>query len=173
MPDLRQSRLLHRWFAEHGGSLVRFLTQRSGNAAEAEDLAQEAWLRLQRLERIDDVENPRAFLFQTAVNLTIDRQRHRKLAAAHEQSERARYPDGHLTTLSPERAVGASQQLEQLDRALEALPQNARQAFIMHRGRGMTYSEIAAVLDVSTSMVEKYIMQALRHCRQSMDSDDG
>ena len=38
----------------------------------------------------------------------------------------------------------------------------------MHRARGYSYPEIAKQLDVSTSMVEKYIIQALKHFRNKL-----
>ena len=55
-----------------------------------------------------------------------------------------------------------------IERALYDLPPKCRQAFYMHRSRGYTYPEIARQLDVSTSMVEKYITQALNHFRNKL-----
>ena len=43
-----------------------------------------------------------------------------------------------------------------------------RQAFILHRARGMSYSDIANEMGVSVSSVEKCIIQALKRCRQEM-----
>ena len=57
---------------------------------------------------------------------------------------------------------------EPLEQALTELPVKCRQAFTMHRQSGMSYPEIAQALGVSTSMVEKYIIQALKHFRNTL-----
>ena len=48
------------------------------------------------------------------------------------------------------------------------MPEKVRRAFLMHRGKDLSYSEIAIEMDVSTSMVEKYIIQALRILRKEV-----
>ena len=63
-------------------------------------------------------------------------------------------------------------------RAMERLPERCSQAFLLHRTSGLSYSEIAQELGVSVSSVEKYILQALKHCRAALamyyeDKDPG
>ena len=52
--------------------------------------------------------------------------------------------------------------------AIDELPLKCRQAFLLHRNSGLSYSDIALELDVSVSSVEKYILQALKHCRAAL-----
>jgi RNA polymerase sigma factor (sigma-70 family) len=153
-------------FVEQAVPLVKYLTARFRNAAEAQDIAQEAWLRIFRLGNPEQLSNAKAFLFQTASNLAIDRARRGKL----EQ----KYLDQELGLAEPalapsmERTVVGTQQLELVEQALLSLPLKCRQAFVAHRNRGLPYAEIARQLGVSTSMVEKYIIQALRHLRATL-----
>lgn len=153
-------------FEEQAVPLVKYLTARFRNPAEAQDIAQEAWLRIFRLANPEELSNAKAFLFQTASNLAIDRARRGKL----EQ----KYLDQELGLAEPalapsmERTIAGTQQLEQVEQILLGLPLKCRQAFVAHRSQGLPYAEIARQLGVSTSMVEKYIIQALRQLRSRL-----
>ena len=68
-----------------------------------------------------------------------------------------------------EESVGDAQDLTLINSALKELPTKCRQAFYMHRVKGFSYPEIANELEVSTSMVEKYIIQALKHFRNKLE----
>ena len=48
------------------------------------------------------------------------------------------------------------------------MPVKVRRAFLLHRGKDMSYAEIASEMNVSTSMVEKYIIQALKLIRENV-----
>ena len=60
------------------------------------------------------------------------------------------------------------EQILLLDKALEKLPEKPRMALLMFRVDGLSHSEIAARLGVSNSMVAKYIVRALQHCRDEL-----
>lgn len=153
--------------------LVRFLTSKLKNEDDANDLAQEAFLRIYKLEHPQKLTNARAFLFVTASNLAIDQLRRMKLHNSYVNTEirLAAVADGTETAApSAERTAVAEQQLQLIYSTIEKLPAKCRKAFLLHRGKDMTYSEIARELKVSTSMVEKYIIQALRQCRQELQS---
>ena len=149
-------------FEEQSSPLLRYLAARFGNVDEAKEVAQEAWLRMYRLDAPVELDNPKAFLFQTATNLAIDRARHRKVVQRHVEEFTADEPEGSVDV---ERTVSDQQRLDIVLAALGELPPKCRQAFTMHRNVGLSYPEIADALGVSTSMVEKYIIQALKHFR--------
>ncbi len=143
--------------------LLKYLTARFADAEEAKDIAQEAWLRIYRLDHPEALKNPKAFLFQTASNLAIDKLRRAKLEQRYIEQE----TDGERSA-SVETTVEHQDVLSIINAALYELPMKCRQAFYMHRARGYSYPEIAKQLDVSTSMVEKYIIQALKHFRNKL-----
>ena len=70
---------------------------------------------------------------------------------------------------SPEEVVAAREQLASMYQAIEAMPENWRQAFLLHRIRGLSYTEIANAMDVSVSSIEKYIVEALKYVRNNLD----
>ena len=168
--------LLAKLFADHGTGLVRFLRRKVRSSQDAEDIAQNAFIRIQRLADIGELENPKAYLFQTAANLAIDQLRRETLHHNYVQSEQGKHQDldgGELADYcTPERLLGARRQLDQIDTALGQLPLKCRQAFLLHRNKDYSYSEIARDMGVSVSSVEKYILQALKHCRQVIATEN-
>ena len=149
-------------FEQHGSGLVKYLTARFQSAEEAKEVAQEAWLRLYRLKQPQDLDNAKAFLYQTAANVGIDRVRRAQLERKHAHPNEERSADIETT-------FEAQQTLTLLEEALTELPLKCRQAFTMHRHHGFSYPEIARQLGVSTSMVEKYIIQTLKHFRNKLE----
>lgn len=157
-------------FERHGSALRRFLAARFAGEADVEDIAQEAWVRMHRVQHPERLENARAFLFQTAANLAVDHLRRVEFERTHFSPDEDGVADAPQHLTSPERSLDAGQQLALVEQAIAELPARCRQAFVMHRTRDMTYPEIARHLGVSTSMVEKYVIQALKHCRRRLEA---
>lgn len=149
--------------AEHGEDLLRFLARRVRTAADARDLAQEAYVRLLRLERKDLIRDPQAYVYRVAANLLHEFELKRRADAAglrrwtDEQTLKdASAPADHTADAL---VVGAK-----LREVLNELSPKCRAVLVLHRRDGMTYEEIGELLDISPSMVKKYLAMGLRHC---------
>lgn len=157
------------FFQQNYDSLVRFLALKVNNSEEAQDLAQDAFYNVMKVENAQELEHARAYLFQTAANLALNRIRKQK---RHESYTRdlasAANPERDGMIASPERAAAARQQLEKVEKALNDLPKKCRRAFLLHRSGHMTYQQIAVEMGVSVSTVEKYMISALEHCRKKI-----
>lgn len=169
-PVLETNAPLEEVFTNHAQGLVRFLYRKVKNWEDAEDIAQNAFIRIQRLTQTGELDNPKAYLYQTASNLAIDKIRREKLHTAYVQSEMIDTTAGiqpvETDTHCPERQLRAREQLNKVEAALAQLPHKCRQAFMLHRVRNLSYNDIAKEMNVSVSSVEKYILQALKHCRK-------
>ena len=128
-------------FQEQAAPLLKYLTSRFHDREDAAEIAQEAWLRMYRLDHPEHLSNPRAFLFQMASNLGIDRARRTNLAQRFNVQERAATEQD--THPSAELSAAAQESLALIRNALKELPDNCREAFILHRGGDMSYPEIA------------------------------
>jgi RNA polymerase sigma-70 factor (ECF subfamily) len=152
-----------RTFLEVRDELLRYLTRRFGPNM-AEDLAQEVWLRLRERNDPESLREPRAWVFRTAINLGIDKLRREASAEKARVLERVggvdREPDAH---------VEAVLQVERLVAALEGLPGQCREAFLLHRLDGLTHEAIASRLGVSTKTIQRHIKRALRVCVQVVE----
>ena len=146
--------------------LVCFLNAKLGNRQVAEDVVHDAYVRV--LERASDtpIEQPRAFLYRTALNLVIDGHRRNALR----QSEPLEVLDNEerFAACSPHASHHQGQRLEMLERALAELPAACRDSFLLRKLEGLSHVQIAERLCISRSLVEKHIVNAMKHCRVRM-----
>lgn len=171
--DEKKAQFLAKLAEQYGASLERYLSRKLDNPADAAEVTQETFIRLYRLEHPEELDNARAFLFQIASNLAVDQLRRRTLHSRFLRSESREPGEGELPetaadTLSPEQIISSREKLDRIYGAIEELPEKCRQAFLLHRASGLSYGDIARELGVSVSSVEKYILQALKHCRQAL-----
>jgi RNA polymerase sigma-70 factor (ECF subfamily) len=165
---------LVRLYEAHRAEILRYLRARTGDAAEAEDVVQELWLKLQSAGS-GPVANGRAYLFRMAHNLVLDRLRERHRRRVRDSSwsiERSAGAtvDGDLVDPggSVEDGLLTSEELSRLTAAIEQLPVGARRAFCLHKFDGLSHGEVAAQLGISRSGVEKHIAVAMKHLRQAL-----
>ena len=104
-------------------------------------------------------------MFQTAANMTVDQLRRTILHEKYVAFEVHKEPKQNNS--SPDRILNAEEQLQHIYQTIESLPLKCRQAFLLHRKSGLSYSAIAVEMSISVSSVEKYILQALKECRKA------
>lgn len=142
------------------------LKRQTGSHELAEDALQETWLRLSRMKGGPiDIRDQHAFILRVASNIAIDLARRENRHGGRCISDEAVLAAIEDACPSPERVVIDRDQLRLLVLALSQLPARPRKALLMNRCDGLTHREIAGRLGVSESMVARYLVQALRHCR--------
>ena len=153
----------------HHGALIKFLRRRLSIADDAEDVAQEAYIRMMRYEGSSELNSPSAMLFRIAVNVAND---HGRAAVARRNKCHTQIDDIELTSERPsvEREVLASQALDLLLETIEQLPPKCKQVFLLSRASDMTYPEIATHCDISVKMIEKHISRAIAACLEKVGS---
>lgn len=156
-------------FRDHNRALVAFLQCRLHSLSDAQEVAQEAYVRLVTMERPEQVDSLRAYLFRVASNLAVDRLRARQVRADHPLD--APDEDLHLAPI-PERHVHATGQLHELHKALRELPAKTGRAFVMHVIDGCEISAIARAMKISERMVRYHVANALAHCRARVDEPE-
>jgi RNA polymerase sigma factor (sigma-70 family) len=166
--DCEESRatVVERLFREHNEALIRFLRGRVGSHNEALEVAQEAYVRLLSLDQPGAVSYLRAFLFKTAANIAIDRRRRNQ----NFDRVAGRQLFSELTeNRTPERQLSGEQTLRHLGALIESMPPKCRESFVMNQIHGLDAATIARRLGITDSMVRKYVVRALLHCRAHMD----
>jgi RNA polymerase sigma-70 factor, ECF subfamily len=158
-------------FDRYAGSVYGFLVRRLGDPALAEDVYQEAFLRVHRARDTYDPQRPfRAWLFGIAHNLLTDTLRQRRRAPA--PSAMAPDVEGLVSDLgSPEELVGARQSANALGRALSALPSDEATVLILARIERLPYDDIAEILGRSAAATKQLAYRALKRIRASMIAD--
>lgn len=163
-----RAELIGRLFREHNETLIRFLALRLRSQQEAKEVAQEAYVRLLKLDQPGAVGFLRAFLFKTAANLAVDRIRHeqtaRKVALETKfLEELGSWPD-------PEQFANDAQELELAGRLINDLPPKCRRAFLLHKVYGLDFPDIAKQMGLGERMVRTYVVRAILYCRAGLDS---
>ncbi|MFT9253352.1 MAG: sigma-70 family RNA polymerase sigma factor, partial [Acetobacter okinawensis] len=117
------------------------------------------------------VENDKAYIFRVAGNLALDMHRRSGRRAVWLSDEE---PGEGIADPQPsqEQHVIDQDRLAAMDAALSSLPPKARLALLMVRVDGLRYVEIAERLNISVSMVSKYVTLAVQHCRDHVRQDD-
>ena len=161
-------------FRRHDRMLVRWLALKFGDIETARDIAQSAYLRVWRYAQTQPIENIQALIFKTAANLAANEFRARKRLKAlkiESASNHREFPVEEVASEqpSPEAIAVAKEQIAASLRAIESLPAQARRAFVLSRFEEKTYREIAGLLGVSESSVEKYIIAALKALRAAAE----
>jgi RNA polymerase sigma-70 factor (ECF subfamily) len=161
-------------YGVHRADLRRFLIARTGDAAEADDVLQELWLKARNLQA-GPIENGRAYLYRMAQNLVVDRLRERQ-----RRMERERRWNDHATDFAAagvdpvdrsqtaEDEILAREEVATLVSAISNLPEGARRAFELHKLEGLSHGEVAARLGISKSGVEKHMAVAMKYLRRAM-----
>jgi RNA polymerase sigma factor (sigma-70 family) len=158
---------LDTFYAAEEGRLKRLIRRITGCAFAAEDVVQDAFIKLSGRHLSND---DRGLLVTTARNLALDHVR--------QQKRRQEILDGVLpeqfacAPTTPEQNLGAKQEADQFVAALAELPTRMQRAFLMSKLDGLSHREIARELSVSISTVEKDIMAALLFCRQWQKTHD-
>lgn len=156
----------------HQNAVIGTVAKMLGNPSDAEDIAQQVFLRIWRnAKRYRPDARFTTYLFTITRNLVFNETRRRsrkKEVSAEEREESA----GHAIADRPERQPDAELLHDELRRAVDAaiaaLPENQRMAVVMRRYEQLSYEEIAAVLKLTVSSVKSLLFRARTTLRESL-----
>jgi RNA polymerase sigma-70 factor (ECF subfamily) len=158
----------------HRPELLRFLAARCGDPDAAQDLLQDLWLKLADADH-GPIANGRAYLMRAANNLVLDGLRARRRAMARDRQWLAEgAPEGNALADRPDPAPQADAVLAEreeaavLAAAIDRLPDGARRALQLYRFEGHKQHEIAAIMGITRSGVEKHLALAMKHLRDAL-----
>jgi len=148
-------------FFAHARHVRNFLCYKGATTSEAEDLAQEAFLRLWRDCAKVPFEKAKGFLFTVAGNLFLDEKKHGQVVMRFQ-----RQATDEVENENPHFQLETRELHDRLEHAIAQLPENQRIVFLMNRMDKLTYAEIADQLGLSVKAVEKRMSKALVELRQ-------
>lgn len=137
---------------------------------------QDVYLKVGQVPEDLHIGAPRAFLFKIAANLVIDLQRKRQRDARAGMGTYAADIDTYSEVIASSDPMQDDQLIsrETTQRVLEAieiLPPKTKRVFMLHRFEGLSHSEIARSLSVTTKTVEYHMAQALLKLRRARQDD--
>lgn len=159
-------------FYTRRGDLRAIARRIVGHTDTAEDVLQDAYLKLIEGARTREVLNPFGYCCQVVRNVALDYCRRRVVDSSYILSS----SDGELPEVAGGRQadVGIDERrlLERIDAVLDTLPGRTRLVFEMYRLHGKTQREIAKAIGVSPTLVNfmiRDVMNALASCRDAFD----
>ncbi len=150
--------------ARHLPRMTALARRMLGDAAEAEDVAQDVFMKAWRHARDW---RPGAAKFETwlhrvAINACLDRLRKRRGVSLDEAGERADpAPD-------PEQSLAREETAREVDAALQSLPERQRAAITLCHYQGLTNIEAAAMLEVSVEALESLLSRGRRSLKEKL-----
>ncbi len=156
--------------------LLRFIRRRVPDAADAEDILHDIFFELVEASRLlKPIERVDAWLFQVARNRIVDFFRKKRP----EPLPRLRGADAAEDALSledllpsrdggPEAAYARGVLLEELDAALDELPEEQRRVFVAHEWEGRSFKELASETGVSVNTLLSRKHAAVLHLRRRL-----
>lgn len=139
-------------------ALKKYLRRFVGSREAAEDLAHDAFLRVWTAPNFDRDRLTQGYLFTTARNLALDRNRLHRVARTDAAVEVTEMPDEHA---SVERQAMTAEEFETICRAMDRLPERRQQVLVLSAFFGFSGQDIADHLDVSRATVHRELVRAI------------
>jgi RNA polymerase sigma factor (sigma-70 family) len=153
------------WFKSrvliHEDLLMRFLARAWPNRDDLTDLRQEAYARVCEAAQHSPPQRPKAFLFAIARHIMSDRRRRERIVSIQAAGDHD-FANDLVEEKTPERHVGANQELMRLAQAFDRLPARCREVIWMRRVLDLPQKEIATRLQIGEKAVEKQIVRGGR-----------
>ena len=154
-------------YRRHNDALYRYLLRLCRQPAAAEDVFQEAW---SKIIRARDTYRPTAkfttFLYHVAYNCFIDHVRRNKRHAYSVDVDPDTQPDG---SEQPDQLAERSLARHRLELALETLPDEQRDVFLLHEEAGLSLDQIATVTGCKRETAKSRLRYAIRKLREAID----
>ncbi len=176
---LQQDRRIAEAIGREQRRLWNFIRRRVANESDAEDILQDVFYELIQAYRLmKPVEQVSAWLYRVARNQIIDRFREKRPEAS-KGAPVAFAEDGEelrLEELLPSPEAGPEAEfarrvlLEELEDALEELPDGQREAFVAHELEGRSFKELAAETGVSANALRLRKHYAVAHLRERLEA---
>jgi len=161
----------------HRNSIVSLTYRYLGNRSDAEDLAQEVFLRVYRArKRYRPEAKFTTWLYRVAVNASLNEVRNRKnrpvfgaapLPGGDEERFTPSVADGRSE--SPQAAAERSELQAQVRAAVDDLPERQRMALLLNKFHGFSYEDLAATMEMSIPAIKSLLVRARENVRRRIE----
>jgi len=156
---------LNAWFAReilaHEGALMRYLLRSWFRREDIHDLRQEIYVRIYEAAAKVRPALPKSFMFTTARHLMTDRLRRGRVVSIEAVGDIDAL-NVLIDEISPERRMGARQELKRLTDAFDRLPDRCREVVWLRRVEELSQKQVAARMGISEKTVEKQVAKGAR-----------
>jgi len=166
--EMMGDRTFEALMSDHHAEIYRYVLRVTGRRQDADDLAQETFLRAFRAHRtLPPDANSRAWLFAIATNLTRNHfrsQKRRRVAYAAVGTASREADEERPDTVTVSQEIGAA-----VHQVVSGLPLKQRLAFLQRKVHGLDYEAIGRSLECSAETARAHVFQALRKVRRALE----
>jgi|SRR6185437_10649729 RNA polymerase sigma-70 factor (ECF subfamily) len=152
-------------------ALMQFLQHNWRNKADIADLRQDVYVQVFDAAHTNIPDNAKAFVFQTARNLLINRLKREHIVPIEAVAD-VEALNAAIETPGPERNTIARDELRRLQAALDRLPPRCREAVVLGRIEGLSGREIAARMGITEQAVSAHLINGVRALVNEIYGDD-
>ena len=156
-----EQRVFESLFNKYSKTLRNFIYFKCGDADQADDLAQDAFVKLWNNCSKIPFEKAKSFLYTVANNAFLNEVAHKKVVLKYQKAA----VNDNTTNENPEFVYREKEFKEELNRAIANLSEKQREVFLLNRIEKKKYKEIAEMLGISVKAVEKRMHGALSSLR--------
>lgn len=153
------------FFKKYAKDLRNYLLYKFGNQDRAEDMTQEAFIKLWQNCKDIPLEKAKSYIYTIANNTSLNIIAHEKVKLNYQKNNSI----NDCSNENPEFLLEENQFKDKLLTAIDRLNETQRVAFLMHRIDGKKYAQIAEELGISVKAVEKRIHLALLELRKEFE----
>jgi RNA polymerase sigma-70 factor (ECF subfamily) len=159
----------------HRDAVVNLTYRYLGNKSDAEDLAQEVFLKVYRARaRYEASAKFTTWLYRVAANACLNEVRDRRRrptfhAASFDAGDDASAPAAHHSASSPLEEAERSEMREHVRLALAELPERQRMALVLNKFHGLGYEELADSLEMTVPAVKSLLVRARENVRRRIE----
>lgn len=153
-------------YDKYADDINRFFFYKYGNAVNAEEAVQEAFIKLWENCSKVPIDKAKSFLFTVANNISLNKIKHEKVVLKYATKQPHKTKDSQ----DPSYKMEEEEFKQKLQNAIAQLKPKIRSTFLMHRIDGKSYREIAEIEQKSVKAIEKRMSQALSQLREHIDN---
>lgn len=164
--DTCEEKVFDDFFNNQATSLRNYLFYKFGDMDQAEDIVQDAFIKLWNNCAQVPIEKAKSYIYTIATNLGISVKRHQKVRFKYK--EYVTHKNRVSTNESPEFLLEEKEYMDKLQNAIADLSERQREVFLLNRIEKKTYREIAELSNVSVKAIEKLMHKALVSLREKL-----
>tara|TARA_R110000772_G_scaffold176173_8_gene287882 strand:+ start:213 stop:722 length:510 start_codon:yes stop_codon:yes gene_type:complete len=161
--DICKESVFQRVYNDLNKEVWRFIYYKCGDSAQADDLVQDAFIKLWNNCAKTPIGKAKSFLYTITMNAFLNQIAHKKVVLNH-----AKLQSSGIDNESPDHVLQQKEFYEKIQTAIANLTEGQRTAFLLNRIEGKKYAEIAELLNLSVKAVEKRMSLALKTLRKEI-----
>lgn len=176
MSEERRQKTITQTIAGYGRQLLSFIRSKVKKPEDAEDILQDVWYQFSSLANINELESISGWLYSVTKNKIADLGRKKKADNLEDHTYHDEDGDLHIKDIllmgdsnNPELAMFKDLFWEELIKALNELPENQKQVFILNEIEGRTLQEIADAAGENIKTIISRKGYAVKHLRKKLE----